>query len=117
MTAMTSVADVLHDSGDRLQIASSIGINLSRSMRVIQALHWFRDERANLEAVVDGIVRYLARSPHRQPVVKDLRENIHGIPAWMYQAVETITGDPQPQKDGSTLPGREGMDEHAPEFR
>jgi hypothetical protein len=29
---MTSVADVLHDSGDRLQIASSIGINLNRSL-------------------------------------------------------------------------------------
>jgi hypothetical protein len=84
------------------------------AMRVIQALHWFRDERANLEAVVDGIVRYLARSPHRQPIVEDLRENIHAIPAWMYQAVETITGDPPPQEDGGTSPGNEGKDEHAP---
>jgi hypothetical protein len=84
-------------------------------MRVIQALHWFRDERSNLETVVDGIVRYLARSPHRQPIVEDLRENIHAIPAWMYQSVETITADP-PQEDGSTSPSRGGMDEHAPEF-
>ena len=59
---------------------------------------------------------YLARSPHRQPVVADLRENIHAIPAWMYQAVETITRDPQPTADEDTPTGQDGKDEHAPEL-
>ena len=86
------------------------------AMRVIQALHWFRDEPSNLETVVDGIVRYLARSPHRQPIVEDLRENIHAIPAWMYQAVETITSDPPPPEDEDTPSGQDGKDEHAPEL-
>jgi hypothetical protein len=86
------------------------------AMRVIQALHWFRDERSNLETVVDGIVRYLARSPHRQPIIEDLRENIHAIPAWMYQAIETITREPQPTADEDTPLGQDGNDEHAPEL-
>ncbi len=78
------------------------------AMRVIRALHWFRDERSNLETVVDGIVRYLARSHHRQPIVDDLRENIHAIPAWMYQAVETIIADAPLQEDGNTGPRGNG---------
>jgi hypothetical protein len=86
------------------------------AMRVIRALHWFRDERSNLETVVDGIVRYLARSPHRQPIIQDLRENIHAIPAWMYQAIETITRDPRPPEDEDTPLGQDGKDEHAPEL-
>ncbi|MNV33594.1 hypothetical protein D3C71_1249660 [compost metagenome] len=86
------------------------------AMRVIQALHWFRDERNNLETVVDGIVRYLARSPHRQPIVEDLRENINAIPAWMYQAIETITRDPRAPVDEDTPTGPDGKAEHAPEL-
>jgi hypothetical protein len=87
------------------------------AMRVIQALHWFRDERSNLEAVVGGIVRYLKRSPHRQPIVEDLRENIHAIPGWMYQAIETITRDPRTPVDEDTPTGQDGKAEHAPELR
>jgi hypothetical protein len=86
------------------------------AMRVIQALHGFRDECSNLETVVDGIVRYLARSPHRQPIVEDLRENIHAIPAWKYQAIETTTRDPRPPKDENTPTDQNGKAEHAPEF-
>jgi hypothetical protein len=86
------------------------------AMRVIQALHWFRDERTNLETAVDGIGRYLARSPHRQPIIEDLRENIHAIPAWMHQSIETITRDPQPPEDEDTPLGQDGKDEHAPEL-
>ncbi|NEJ22093.1 hypothetical protein GR247_18200 [Rhizobium leguminosarum] len=86
------------------------------AMRVIQALHWFRDERSNLEAVIDGIVRYLRRSPHRQPIVEDLRENIHAIPAWMYQAVETITRDPKPLEDEDAPLDQDEKDKHAPEL-
>ncbi|WP_457302549.1 DUF6088 family protein [Phyllobacterium sp. P5_D12] len=86
------------------------------AMRVIQALHWFRDERSNLDAVVDSIVRYLGRSPHRQPIIQDLRENIHSIPAWMYPAVETITrGLHAAEVDGDPT-NDDAKDEHAPEL-
>ncbi|MBZ9965841.1 DUF6088 family protein [Mesorhizobium sp. BR1-1-2] len=61
------------------------------AMRVVQALAWFRDERSSLEAAVNGIVRYLSRNPDRDRIAEDLRENIHGVPAWMYPLVETIT--------------------------
>jgi len=60
------------------------------AMRVIQALGWFRDQRSNLEMVVDGITRHLDQSPHRRAIIEDLRNNIHAIPAWMYSAVDTI---------------------------
>jgi hypothetical protein len=80
------------------------------AMRVIQALHWFRDQRSSLETVVDGIVRYLGRSMHRQSIVQDLRENINAIPAWMYTAVEIITRDPQPSANEIK---RGAKDEHA----
>jgi Family of unknown function (DUF6088) len=60
------------------------------AMRVIQALNWFRDERSNLETVVNGVVRHLERNPNRQMVVQDLRENIRATPAWMYPLVDTI---------------------------
>ena len=60
------------------------------AMRVIQALGWFRDQRSNLETVVDGIARHLNQSPHRRAIIEDLRNNIHAIPAWMYSAVNTI---------------------------
>jgi len=60
------------------------------AMRVIQALNWFRDERPNLDTVVEGIVRHLAQNPHREAIIEDLRENIHAIPAWMYSAVGNI---------------------------
>ncbi|AEI04462.1 hypothetical protein OCA5_pHCG300150 (plasmid) [Afipia carboxidovorans OM5] len=61
------------------------------AMRVVQALTWFRDEKASLDAAVNGIVRHLARDPNRAKVAEDLRENIHAIPAWMYPLIETIT--------------------------
>lgn len=64
------------------------------AMRVIQALNWFRDERSNLETVVEGIMRYLAQNPHREAIVQDLRDNIHAIPAWMYSAVDAIIRAP-----------------------
>lgn len=86
------------------------------AMRVIQALHWFRDERSNLETVVDGIIRYLRRSPHRQLIVEDLRENIHAIPAWMHQPVEILTHDPQSLEDENAPTEQDAKDEHAPEL-
>lgn len=61
------------------------------AMRVVQALAWFRDEKASLDAAVNGIVRHLARDPNREKVADDLRENIHAVPAWMYPLIETIT--------------------------
>lgn len=60
------------------------------AMRVIQALGWFRDQRSNLETVVDAIARHLNQNPHRRAIIEDLRNNIHAIPAWMYSAVDTI---------------------------
>ncbi len=61
------------------------------AMRVVQALAWFRDEKSNLEAAVNGIVRHLSRNPDRDKITQDLRDNIHALPAWMYPMVETIT--------------------------
>ncbi|MGC5341182.1 hypothetical protein ACPXBC_32035, partial [Escherichia coli] len=61
------------------------------AMRVVQALAWFRDEKASLDAAVNGIVRHLSRDPNRETVAEDLRENIHAVPAWMYPLIETIT--------------------------
>lgn len=40
------------------------------AMRVIQALNWFWDERSDLETVVEGIIRHLARSAHKQSVIE-----------------------------------------------
>lgn len=78
------------------------------AMRVIQALAWFRDERSSLDAAVNGIVLHLSRDPNRETVARDLRDNIHAVPAWMYPFVETITrklladdqssGEPDPQR-------------------
>jgi hypothetical protein len=61
------------------------------AMRVIQALNWFRDEKSNLDTVVNGIARHLERNPNRQMILQDLRENISAIPAWMYPLVASIT--------------------------
>lgn len=71
------------------------------AMRVIQALGWFRDQRSNLEMVVDGIARYLEQSPHRQAIIEDLRNNIHAIPAWVYSAVDIMIRTPlvSPKED------------------
>jgi hypothetical protein len=62
-------------------------------MRIVQALTWFRDERSNFEAIVDGVVRHLAQSSQKRSIVEDLRDNIRALPAWMYPVVETITRD------------------------
>ncbi len=61
-------------------------------MRVIQALSWFRDEKSNLDTVVNGIAHHLERNSNRQMILQDLRENIGAIPAWMYPFVAKITG-------------------------
>ena len=61
------------------------------AMRVVQALTWFRDEKASLDAAVNGIVRHLSRDPNREKVADDLRENFRAVPAWMYPLIETIT--------------------------
>ncbi|TBC89107.1 hypothetical protein ELH24_36650 (plasmid) [Rhizobium ruizarguesonis] len=66
------------------------------AMRVVQALNWFRDERSNLDIVVEGIARHLAQNPHREAIIEDLRENIHAIPAWMYSAVDAMIRAPRP---------------------
>lgn len=75
------------------------------AMRVIQALNWFRDERSNLDIVVEGIARHLAQNPHQEAIIQDLRENIHAIPAWMYSTVDTIIRAPR----GST---HKALEEH-----
>lgn len=62
------------------------------AMRVIQALSWFRDEKSNLDPVVNGIARHLERNPNRQMILQDLRENIGAAPAWMYPLVASIAG-------------------------
>lgn len=80
------------------------------AMRVVQALAWFRDERASLEAAVNGIVRHLSRDPNREVIVQDLRDNIHAVPAWMYPLVETIadrlTADDQTEGAPNSEPAR-----------
>lgn len=71
------------------------------AMRIVQALNWFRDDRPNIETAIAGIVRYLSRSPHRQLIIQDLRENIHALPAWMYSVVNSIISElPSPNEDG-----------------
>ena len=62
------------------------------AMRVVQALSWFREDRGNLEPIMEGIVRRLVKSPERQAIGNDLRDNIHAMPAWMYPLVEAIAG-------------------------
>ena len=61
------------------------------AMRIVQALNWLRDDRSLHEAATDGILRHLNKSPLKQAIIQDLRENIQALPAWMYPVVETIT--------------------------
>lgn len=71
------------------------------AMRVVQALNWFKDDRASMETVVNGITRYLAKNRDRDRIIQDLRANIPALPAWMYSIVETL---------GTTVPPRDGDD-------
>ncbi len=59
-------------------------------MRIIQALDWFKDDRATGPSLIDGIVRYLDRSPRRVEILDDLRDNRSSVPSWMYSVVDTI---------------------------
>jgi hypothetical protein len=87
------------------------------AMRVIQALNWFRDDRSNLDTLVGGIIRQLSQNPHRQSIIKDLRENIHAIPAWMYPAVEIITrGLHDAEHENGPAGHDRSKEEHAPDF-
>ena len=72
------------------------------AMRVVQALSWFRDDRASLDAAVNGIVRRLSSAPEREAIVQDLNQNIQAVPAWMYPVIEKIT---------RTLSADEGSDD------
>lgn len=69
------------------------------AMRIVQALGWFRDDRSSLGPAVNGIIRHLAQSPHRQAILQDLRENIQALPAWMFSVVNTITAALPPADD------------------
>ncbi|WP_371349306.1 hypothetical protein [Ancylobacter sp. IITR112] len=84
------------------------------AMRVIQALSWFRDEKSNLDTVVNGIARHLERNPNRQMILQDLRENISAIPAWMYPLVASITGALLlADRDGGPTEEQNSEDAHA----
>ncbi|WP_031235659.1 DUF6088 family protein [Asticcacaulis sp. AC402] len=60
------------------------------AMRIIQALDWFKDDRATEPALINGIVRYLDRSARRDDILADLRENRAGVPSWMYTVIDMI---------------------------
>ncbi len=60
------------------------------AMRVVQALDWFKDNRANEPSLIDGIVRYLDRSSRRAEILTDLRDNRSGVPSWMCNVIDTI---------------------------
>lgn len=60
------------------------------AMRLVQALHWFRDDRASLDTVVNGLIRYLSKAPDQQAIVNDLKDNVQALPAWMYAIVEKL---------------------------
>ena len=60
------------------------------AMRIIQALDWFKDNRANEQPIIDGILRYLDRSPRREEILADLRDNKTGMSSWMYTIIDTI---------------------------
>lgn len=81
------------------------------AMRIVQALNWFRDDRTNLETVVNGIVRHLSKKPDRHLIVKDLRENVQALPAWMYAVVETLAAAPPPLDRGDAEGGQQNAGE------
>jgi hypothetical protein len=56
-----------------------------------QALNWFRDERPDLETVVEGIVRHLQQEAHKQSIIEGSARKHPRHPAWVYPAVEIIT--------------------------
>ncbi len=87
------------------------------AMRVVQALAWFRDEKASLDAAVNGIVRHLERDPNREKVVEDLRDNIHAMPAWMYPLVETITRRLAGDQSGSAPATKRAKGDYAEDVR
>ena len=60
------------------------------AMRVIQALGWFRDDRSSLDSVINGIVRHLSKNSQRDAIIRDLRENVSALPAWMYPLITDI---------------------------
>lgn len=84
------------------------------AMRVVQALSWFRDDRSSLKPAVSGIIRHLAQSPHRQAILRDLRENIQALPAWMFSAVSTIIAALAPADDNEK-DGWKTEDAHVPD--
>jgi hypothetical protein len=81
------------------------------AMRVVQALDWFRDDRANIEAAVSGIIHHLSRNPHRKAIAADLRKNIHAVPAWMYPAVERISSSVLAKEEPEAPDNSEDEDE------
>lgn len=84
------------------------------AMRIVQALGWFRDDRSSLGPAVNGIIRHLAQSPHRQAILQDLRENIQALPAWMFSVVSTITAA-VPPADDNEKERRKTEDPHVPD--
>lgn len=84
------------------------------AMRVVQALNWFRDDKTNMETVVNGIVRYLSKTPDRHLIVKDLRENVQALPAWMYSVVEALAAAvPPDDRDDTKGLGQNSEQDHA----
>jgi len=84
------------------------------AMRIVQALNWFRDNRTSMEAVVNGIARYLSKKPDRHLVISDLRENIQALPAWMYSVVEALEAAlPPTDHDGTADTANNSEHDHA----
>jgi hypothetical protein len=70
-------------------------------MRVVQALDWFKDDRANEPSLIDGIVRYLDRTPRRGEILADLQENKAAMPTWMCNVIEAIIQKAGPTHDAA----------------
>lgn len=71
------------------------------AMRVVQALDWFKDDRANEPSLIDGIVRYLDRTPRRGEILADLQENKAAMPTWMCNVIEAIIQKAGPTHDAA----------------
>ncbi len=69
------------------------------AMRVVQALDWFKDDRVNEPNLIDGIIRYLDRSPRRDDILADLQESKAAMPTWMYNVIEAIIQKAGPKHD------------------
>ncbi len=65
-------------------------------MRIVQALHWFRDmPPADQDAILDRLRKIVWHPVHGTAIRDDLRDGLHVLPQWMRGMVELLLTGPE----------------------